>query len=79
MQRSHTTNFHSKVRFVNDRTVALARMFKFEMGGCLKGRPRRALDMIVAALAGARGCVVVTDTAKHFAGIDYVNPLRKAV
>ncbi|MEH2536358.1 MULTISPECIES: PIN domain-containing protein [unclassified Bradyrhizobium] len=44
--------------------------------GTAKGRPRSALDMIVAAIAEANGCVVVTDNEKDFAGLKYINPLR---
>lgn len=40
------------------------------------GRPRSALDMIIAAVAGANECVVVTDNEKDFAGIQLVNPVR---
>ena len=46
--------------------------------GTAKGRPRSALDMIVAAVAEARGCVIVTDNEKDFAGLKFVNPLRTA-
>ena len=41
------------------------------------GRPRSALDMIIAAVAGANECVVVTDNEKDFAGIQLVNPVRE--
>src|SRR6187200_2815702 len=44
--------------------------------GTAKGRPRSALDMIVAAVAEANGCVVVTDNEKDFGGLKFVNPLR---
>jgi toxin FitB len=44
--------------------------------GTAKGRPRSALDMIVAAVAEANGCVVATDNEKDFAGLKFVNPLR---
>jgi toxin FitB len=44
--------------------------------GTTRGRPRNALDMIVAATAETNGCVVVTDNEKHFAGLKFVNPLR---
>jgi predicted nucleic acid-binding protein len=44
--------------------------------GKARGRPRSALDMIVAAVAEANGCVVVTDNEKDFAGLKFVNPLR---
>ena len=45
-------------------------------GGAESGRPRSPLDMIVAAIAEANGCVVVTDNEKHFAGIRTLNPMR---
>lgn len=44
--------------------------------GTAKGRPRSALDMIIAAIAEANDCVVVTDNEKDFAGLRLVNPLR---
>lgn len=47
--------------------------------GKAKGRPRSALDMIIAAVAEANGCVVVTDNEKDFVGIETVNPLRNAL
>jgi predicted nucleic acid-binding protein len=46
--------------------------------GKAKGRPRSALDTIIAAVAKANVCVVVTDNEKDFAGVDVVNPLRAA-
>jgi hypothetical protein len=45
--------------------------------GTTKGRPRSALDMIIAAVAEANDCVVVTDNEKHFTGLKFVNPLRQ--
>jgi predicted nucleic acid-binding protein len=44
--------------------------------GKATGRSRSALDMIIAAVAGAMDCVVVTDNEKDFAGIPFVNPMR---
>lgn len=44
--------------------------------GKAAGRPRSALDMIIAAVAGANDCVVVTDNERDFAGLQFVNPLR---
>lgn len=44
--------------------------------GSAKGRPRSALDMIVAAIAEANGCIVVTDNVRDFDGIAIINPLR---
>jgi predicted nucleic acid-binding protein len=44
--------------------------------GKAKGRPRSALDMIVAAVAEANGCVVVTDNERDFDGIEILNPVR---
>jgi toxin FitB len=46
--------------------------------GTAKGRPRSALDMIIAAVAEASGCVVVTDNEKDFAGLKFLNPVRAA-
>ncbi|MQA90932.1 MAG: PIN domain-containing protein [Gemmatimonas sp.] len=46
--------------------------------GAAAGRPRSALDTIIAAVAEANDCVVVTDNEKDFAGIEMVNPLRAA-
>jgi predicted nucleic acid-binding protein len=46
--------------------------------GTATGRPRSALDMIIAAVAEANDCVVVTDNERNFAGLEIVNPLRTA-
>lgn len=46
--------------------------------GTATGRPRNALDTIVAAVAEVNDCVVVTDNEKHFPGLRVVNPLRPA-
>src|SRR5579863_772665 len=42
--------------------------------GTAAGRPRNPLDMIVAAVAEANNCIVVTDNEKDFAGLNIVNP-----
>ena len=47
-------------------------------GGKAKGRPRSALDTIIAAVAEANECVVVTDNKKDFSGVEIFNPLRPA-
>jgi len=44
--------------------------------GTAAGRPRSALDMIIAAIAEANACRIVTDNEKEFAGLEFVNPLR---
>jgi predicted nucleic acid-binding protein len=44
--------------------------------GKAAGRPRNALDMIIAAIAEANDCVVVTDNEKDFSGISLLNPMR---
>lgn len=44
--------------------------------GTANGKPRSALDTIIAAVAEANGCIVVTDNERDFAGIRIVNPLR---
>lgn len=47
--------------------------------GKIAGRPRSGLDMIVASVADANNCVVVTDNEKDFAGLQFINPLRGTV
>jgi len=44
--------------------------------GKAAGRPRSGLDTIIAAIAAANDCVVVTDNERDFAGIELINPLR---
>jgi len=44
--------------------------------GNAAGRPRSGLDMIIAAIAGANDCIVVTDNDKGFAGVQVLNPTR---
>ena len=44
--------------------------------GVRKGRPRSALDTIIAAVAEANGCTVATDNERDFAGMKAINPLR---
>ncbi|RTE88739.1 MULTISPECIES: PIN domain-containing protein [Bradyrhizobium] len=43
-----------------------------------KGRPRSALDTIIAAIADANHCVVVTDNEKDFEDVQIINPLRSS-
>jgi predicted nucleic acid-binding protein len=47
--------------------------------GKAKGRPRSALDTIVAAVAETNGCIVVTDNEKDFAGVQVLNPLKRSL
>ncbi len=44
--------------------------------GKAQGRPRSALDMILAAVAVVNDCMVVTDNERDFRGLQIVNPLR---
>jgi toxin FitB len=45
--------------------------------GTAKGRTRSALDMIIAAVAEANDCIVVTDNERDFTGLKFVNPHRR--
>ncbi|MBV9745135.1 MAG: type II toxin-antitoxin system VapC family toxin [Acidobacteriia bacterium] len=58
-----------------DETAALV-WAKLMAEGTARGQPQSALDMIVAAVAEANDCVLVTDNKKHFAGLKVLNPLR---
>jgi predicted nucleic acid-binding protein len=44
--------------------------------GTAKGRPRSPLDMIVAAIAEANDCMIVTGNERDFVGFRFINPLR---
>ena len=46
--------------------------------GAVKGTPRSPLDMIIAAVAEANDCIVVTANEKDFGGVKVFNPLRAA-
>jgi len=41
-----------------------------------RARPRSGLDMILAAVAEANNCIIVTDNERDFIGLQIVNPLR---
>jgi len=46
--------------------------------GSARGRPRSALDTMIAAIGEANDCVIVTDNEKDFAGLEIINPMKKA-
>jgi predicted nucleic acid-binding protein len=46
--------------------------------GRVSGRPRSALDMIIAAVAEANDCILVTGNEKDFGNLNVINPLRVA-
>jgi predicted nucleic acid-binding protein len=46
--------------------------------GSTFGRPRSALDMVIAAIAVANDCVVATANERHFESVvPFINPLRE--
>ncbi len=49
---------------------------KLMSDGKTQGRPRSALDTIIAAVAKANDCTVVTDNERDFSGVRVFNPLR---
>ena len=44
--------------------------------GTRSGRPRSPIDMMIAAVADANGCTLVSGNEKHFAGLKFINPMR---
>lgn len=46
--------------------------------GRKSGTPCSALDMIVASVAQANGCTIVTDNERDFVGLPVLNPMRAA-
>lgn len=49
---------------------------KLISAGKRRGRPRSALDTIIAAIAEANECVVVTCNERDFEGVKIINPLK---
>ncbi|MGH6873162.1 MAG: PIN domain-containing protein [Rhizomicrobium sp.] len=50
---------------------------KLVADGFLAGKPRSGLDMIVAAVALANDCTLVTANERHFVGvIPFLNPMK---
>lgn len=66
--------FAGRILPFDDRAALIWAVFMAE--GKAAGRPKSALDMIVAAIADANECVVVTDNEKDFAGLQVFNPQR---
>jgi toxin FitB len=46
--------------------------------GTAAGKPRSALDMIIASVALAHDCTIVTDNERDFNGLNILNPMRPA-
>ena len=44
--------------------------------GKAAGRPRSAMDMIIASVGEVHNCIVVTDNIRDFEGIETLNPVR---
>jgi toxin FitB len=47
--------------------------------GKRRGRPRSALDTIIAAVAEANDCIVVTANERDFDGVTVINPIRPII
>ncbi len=45
--------------------------------GTAQGRPRSALDMIIASVAEVNDCTIATGNEQHFKGLRFINPLRE--
>jgi toxin FitB len=66
--------FAGRILSFDEKAALIWAQLMFE--GTAAGKPRSALDMIIAAVALANNCVVVTDNEKDFAGMNILNPLR---
>jgi predicted nucleic acid-binding protein len=58
-----------------DETAAMIWARLMTEGGAI-GRPRSSSDMVIAAVAEANDCVVVTDNERDFDGLRFLNPMR---
>ena len=59
-----------------DEKAALSYGEELMAQGRATGRPRSALDTIVATITQSNGCVFVTDNERDFQEIEIINPLR---
>jgi predicted nucleic acid-binding protein len=50
---------------------------KLTADGTVAGRPRSPLDMIIAAIAVANECIVVTDNERDYVEVEFINPMRE--
>jgi predicted nucleic acid-binding protein len=66
--------FVGRILPFDDRAVLL--WAKLMAQGKAVGRPRNGFDMIIAAIAGANDCLLVTDNERDFAGLEVFNPVR---
>lgn len=48
---------------------------KLMADGKAAGRPRNPLDMIIASIAVANDCIVVTDNERDYGDVEFVNPM----
>ena len=71
-----TALFRSRVLPFDEKTAHVWARLMAE--GKAIGRPRNALDTIIAATAEANACIVVTDNERDFAGVETINPMREA-
>jgi predicted nucleic acid-binding protein len=69
--------FASRILSFDDKAALIWARLMAE--GKTTGKARSGLDMIIAAVAGANDCVMVTDNEKDFAGLQIVNPIRGVV
>jgi toxin FitB len=49
---------------------------KLMADGKAAGRPRSPLDMIIASIAVANDCIVVTDNERDYGQVEFINPTR---
>ena len=49
---------------------------KLMADGAAAGRPRSPLDMIIASIAVANDCILVTDNERDYGQVEFINPMR---
>lgn len=67
--------FHGRILSFDE--AAASEWARIMAEGSAAGRPRSALDMVIAATASANGCVVASLNERHFKDVvDFINPLH---
>jgi predicted nucleic acid-binding protein len=61
-----------------DETAALV-WARLMSDGRARGKPRSEVDMLVAAIAEANDCVIVTDNTRDFSGLGTIDPMRSEI
>ena len=78
LARAHLSRFREATLGSSERPSEKAGLIsaKLMADGKAAGQPRSPLDMIIASIAVANDCFVVTDTERDHGEVEFINPMR---